>query len=108
MKLKFSHLLGAAAAVMALAAGSAQARDVYWNVGIDAAPGVSIGVGNHRPVYVAPAPVYYPAPVYVAQPRYYVQPAPVYYQPAPVYYGPRHRHGPRHGQRHGHGYRHHR
>ena len=64
------------------AAASAQARDVYWSVGVQAAPGVTLGVGNARPVYVAPAPVYVaPAPVYLA-------PAPVYYSPAPVYYGP--------------------
>lgn len=87
----------AAAGVVALAtlATGAQARDVYWSVGIDAAPGVNIGVGNARPVYVAPAPIYVapapvyyvrPAPVYYAEPVY-VRPAPVYYYGAPVYYG---------------------
>lgn len=85
MKLKLSQAL----AVVALAglAGAAQARDdVYWSVGIDAAPGVSIGVGNTRPVYVAPAPVYVaPAPVYVAPRPVVIAPQPVYYA-APVYY----------------------
>lgn len=85
----------AGAALLALA-GTAHARDnVYWSVGIEAAPGVSVGVGNTRPVVVAPAPVYVaPQPVYVAPqpvvvyPRgYYVQPAPVYYTGGPVYYG---------------------
>jgi hypothetical protein len=79
----------------------AQARsDVYFSVGAQVAPGVSIGVSNapayYPPVYVQPAPVYYappvyvrPAPVFVPAPTYYVRPAPVYYvQPAPVYYGP--------------------
>jgi hypothetical protein len=87
MKLiRFHYLAVAALAVAAIgAATSAQARDVYWSVGVHAAPGVTLGVGNARPVYMAPAPVYYaPPPVYVA-------PAPVYYGPtyyAPAYYGP--------------------
>lgn len=106
MKLKFSHLIGAAAALLAFATGSAQARDVHWNVGIHAAPGVTIGVGNGYPIYAAPAPVYVaPAPVYYAPrpvyygPRYYAAPAPVYYGP------PRHRHGHRHHHHHrGHGH----
>ena len=92
MKLAFSILALLAGAL----AGTAHARDnVYWSVGIEAAPGVSVGVGNTRPVVVAPAPVYVaPQPVYVAPqpvvvyPRgYYVQPAPVYYTGGPVYYG---------------------
>ena len=101
MKLVRSVFLKAAAAALALLglAGTAQAgSDVYWSVGIDAAPGVTLGGGNHRPVYVQPAPVYVaPQPVYVAPPPvvvyprgYYVQPAPVYYA-GPVYYGkPKH------------------
>ncbi len=108
--------LAGMALVAAAAAPAAQARDnVYWSVGVDAAPGVSIGVGNARPVYVAPQPVYVAPPVY-AQPAYsgnyypnndypnnyyvqpapvysappvYVRPAPVYYSAPPVYYGPR-------------------
>lgn len=88
MKLNFARTFAAAGLVALATAGSvAQARDnVYWSVGIDAAPGVSIGVGNTRPVYVAPAPVYVaPAPVYVRPaPVYYAEP--VYVRPAPVYY----------------------
>ena len=78
------YLKAAAATAVALAAlGTAtvaEARDnVFWSLGIQAAPGVSIGVGNARPVVVAPA-YYAAAPVYVA-------PAPVYYEPA-YYAGP--------------------
>lgn len=108
MKLKLSHLLAAGAALLALAGGSAQARDVHWSVGIQAAPGITVGIGNSRPVYYAPAPVYVaPAPVYYAPPPV-VYTAPRYYvQPAPVYYGPPVRHGHRHKHRHGrHGHRH--
>jgi hypothetical protein len=93
--MKFTHSViakvGAAALVLAAAgtASVAQARgNVYFSVGANIVPGVSVGVAN--------APVYYP-PVY-AQPvypqPYYAQPAPVYYQPAyyvppaPVYYAP--------------------
>lgn len=92
MKLNLSHALAAAAVVALAGTGTAaQARDnVYWSVGIDAAPGVSIGVGNTRPVYVAPAPVYVaPAPVYIAPRPVVIAPQPVYYAaPAPVYYAP--------------------
>ena len=95
----------AAAAGVALAAlgtaSVAQARsDVFFSIGANVAPGVTLGISNARPyypapVYVQPAPVYYqPAPVYY-QPAYY-EPAPVYYRPsvyvspAPVYVRPRH------------------
>ncbi len=62
------------------AAGVAQARDVYWSVGVNS-PGVAVGVGN--------APYYPPQPVYVAPPPpVYYAPRPVYYAPQPVYYGP--------------------
>lgn len=75
-----------AAAIVGVALGAlgtasvAQARsDVYFSIGANVAPGVSVGVSN-APYYYQPAPVYYqPAPVYY-------QPAPVYYQPRPVYY----------------------
>jgi hypothetical protein len=101
---KLRFLAAGAVALAALGtAGLAQARsDVYWSVGVNAAPGVSVGVGNYAaPVYVAPAPVYVaPAPVYVAPPVTYVRPAPVYYSaPAPVYYygaSGYYRHGKRH------------
>lgn len=94
-----------AAAALALAAlgtaGLAQARDnVYWNIGIDAAPGVTVGLGNVRPVVVAPAPVYVaPQPVYVAPRPVYVQQAPVYYVPV---YGPKHKHKRKHHRHHRH------
>ena len=87
----------AAAAGVALAllsgAGTAQARDVYWSVGVNS-PGVALGVSNGGyPVYVAPAPVYVaPRPIYYRPPPpvYYAPPRPVYYAPpvmvgAPVY-----------------------
>jgi len=115
MKLNRPAFLGAAAvALAALASSPAMARsDVAWSIGINAAPGLSIGATN-APYYAQPAPVYVPQPVY-SQPVYpsnyyvqsapvYVQPAPIYYRPAPVYYGPHFRHG--HGPRgHGHGHR---
>lgn len=91
MKLKFFRPLAAAGVLVAAAlGGTAHARgDVFWSVGIDAAPGVSIGVGNTRPVVVAPAPVYVaPAPVYVAPRPVYLAPRPVYLAPAPVYVQP--------------------
>jgi hypothetical protein len=107
MKLARAILVTAAAL---LAAAGAQARDnVYWSVGIEAAPGVTLGVGNTRPVVVAPAPIYMaPQPIYVAPqpvvvyPRgYYVQPAPVYYAGGPVYYAK-----PKKWKKHHHGWRH--
>lgn len=118
MKLKLSRPLTAAALVALAAAGTAaQARDnVYWSVGIDAAPGVSIGLGNTRPVivappvYVAPAPVYVaPHPVYVAPQPVYVAPQPVYYvRPAPVYYGYGYYGHPGRGKHRHRGHHHHR
>lgn len=98
----------AAAAFVALAAGTAQARDVTWSVGIDAAPGVSIGATNARPVYVAPQPVYVaPQPVYVAPQPVYVAPRArpvVVVEPEPVYVMPGKRKGwhKHHGHGHGH------
>jgi hypothetical protein len=113
-------LAGAGVAMAGLgAAGSAQARDVTWSVGIGA-PGAQVIVGN-APVYVAPpvvvhAPRYYRAPerVYYGRspaPVYYGAPVvvapPGYYQPRSIYYGPpAHFHGHRHGR--GHGHKHHR
>ncbi|MFT4240810.1 MAG: hypothetical protein QM569_00890 [Acidovorax sp.] len=92
---------GVAVALLA-AAGTAQARDVNWSIGVSV-PGVVVGAGTGyyapAPVYVAPRPVYYapPPPVYYAPPRpvYYAPPA-YYPPPAVVYYdgGRRHhRHG---------------
>ena len=106
MKLKLSHALAALA--LAAAGTTAQARDnVYWNIGIDAAPGVTLGVGNTRPVVVAPAPIIVqPQPVVVARPVY-VAPAPVIVQPAPVYYTPVHGHPGKHKGWHKKHHRHH-
>ena len=89
MKFSSSFYGKAAAVAVALAAAGtatvAQARsNVYFSVGANVAPGVTVGVSNG---YYAPA--YYPAPVYVQPaPVYYYEPAPVYYSAAPVYYGP--------------------
>lgn len=127
-------LIGKAALLGGLAfaaLGTAQARDVYWSVGVHAAPGVHVGVGNHRPappVVVAPAPVIVPQVAYTSPPVIYTQPQVVYpggiyyAQPAPVvvyrngwtrsqWDGPRHhKHGGHwrgHGGRgHGHGHGH--
>ena len=82
---------------MLAAGGVAQAREVFWSVGVGS-PGVQVDLTNARPVYVPPQPVYWlrpavivqPQPVYYAapQPVYYTPPQPVYYaQPQPVYYG---------------------
>ena len=77
----------AAAAALALAAaGSAQARDVFWSVGVQAAPGVSVGVANTRPVFVQQAPVVVvPQPVFAQPQIVYTQPQVVYTQPQVVY-----------------------
>ena len=94
----------AAVAFLAVAAGAAHARDnVFWSVGIDAAPGVSVGVSNARPVYVAPAPVVVaPQPVYVARPV--VVSRPVVLVEEPVYYSGRHGHKHKHKHHHRHGH----
>lgn len=92
MKISRSAFVKAvAAAGVALAAlgtaSVAQARsDVFFSVGANVAPGVTLGVSNapYYPAYVAP-PVYY-APSYYAPAPVYYQPAPVYYAPQPVYY----------------------
>lgn len=86
MKISRTAIVKAAAATgVALAAlgtaSVAQARnEVFFSIGANIAPGVTLGVSNVP--YYRPAPVYYqPAPVYY-------EPAPVYYEPAPVYYQP--------------------
>ena len=92
------------AATLVVAAAGAQARDVYWSVGINAPlqPGVTIGtvISNApayrpAPMYYEPAPVYYPAaPVLYAEPIYY-RPAPVLLRPAPIVYLPQPHYAPR-------------
>jgi hypothetical protein len=74
--------LVAGAWALSTAASEAQARDVYWSVGVNG-PGVSIGASN-APVVVQQPPAYYYAP-----PPVVVQPAPVYHtRPPVVVYGP--------------------
>lgn len=120
--MNMSRFLAVAGLALAWLGGAsvAQARDnVYWSVGVHAAPGVTLGVGNHRPyvaapVYVQPTPIYVqPAPIYVPPPRvyypqsYYVQPAPVYHAGYVRPYHPGwHGHG-KHKHKHKH-HRHHR
>lgn len=81
-----------------LAAGAAQARDVYWSIGINA-PVAGVGVGTvisnapAYPVAVMPAyPMYAPAPVVM------VPPPVIAYRPAPRYVAV-----PVYPHRHGHG-----
>lgn len=80
----FNRKFALAAALVALgtvAAGSAQASNVQWSVGINLPP-VGTVISN-APVY---QPYYEPAPVYVQPaPEVVYRPAPpVYYRPAPV------------------------
>ncbi len=97
---------GAALAFAALAGtGAAQARDVYWSVGVQS-PGVAMGFANTPPVVVASGPVYYAPPppvVYAPRPIYHAAP-PVVVVPSHRYYGnPHYRHYDKHR---GHGHRH--
>lgn len=86
-------IAGAAGALLAaLAAVPAHASDVYWSVGVQAAPGVTVQVGS------APRVVVQHPPVIVHQrPVVVVQQAPV------VYVKPGHRHWDRRDHRHNHG-----
>lgn len=70
------------AAVLAMAAAGAQARDIYWSIGINAPiqPGVTVGT------VISNAPAYRPAPVYYEPAPAYYEPAPAYYEPARIYY----------------------
>ena len=93
MKLSRSSIAKAGAAVLVLAAAGtasvAQARDnVYFSIGANVAPGVSIGASNYAPRYYGPR-YYAPTPVYYSAAPVYYEPAPVYYEPAPVVWGPR-------------------
>jgi hypothetical protein len=82
-----------------LAAGTAQAGDVQWSIGVNLPvhPHVSVGVFSAPPVVYRPVPVYGPAVVYAPAPRVVYAPAPVYARRAPVYV---------HDQRWGHGRKH--
>jgi hypothetical protein len=82
-----------------LAAGTAQAGDVHWSIGVNLPvhPHVSVGVSSAPPVVYRPVPVYGPPVVYAPAPRVVYAPAPVYARRAPVYV---------HDQRWGHGHKH--
>lgn len=116
MKKQIAIALAALACSLAGTAAHA-GSNVYWSVGINAAP-VGTVISN-APVY-APAQVVYapPPPVYVEEPVVYAPPpprviyrpapvvvqSPVYYRPAPVvyaagYYRAGYRHGGWHEQR---------
>ena len=82
---KTSFIAALALVGASVAAGSAQAANVQWSVGINLPPVTTVVSGGPvygQPVYVEPA--YAPAPVYV-------QPAPVVVYPAPVVYRPYYR-----------------
>ncbi len=95
MKLSNSLYVKAAAAAVVLAAAvtapmAQAASNVYFSIGAQVAPGVSVGVSNapaYYPQQVYAQPVYAP-PVYLQPRPYYVQPAQVYVRPAPVYVRP--------------------
>jgi hypothetical protein len=83
------------AAALVLAAAGAQARDVYWSIGIHA----PLQHGASVATVFSNGPQAQPVPVYVAQPVYrevpvYVQPVPVYRR-APVVYVPQPVYAPR-------------
>jgi hypothetical protein len=88
-----SSITASLLALGALCAGTAQAADVHWSVGINL-PHVGTVISN-APAYYPPAPVYVePAPVVVYRPAprpvVVYQPVPqVVYRPVPVY-APRH------------------
>lgn len=77
---KAAAIAGVALAALGTASVAQARSDVFFSIGANVAPGVSLGVSNVRP--------YYPQPVYVQPAPVYYQPAPVYYEPAPVYYQP--------------------
>lgn len=77
---KAAAVAGVALAALGTASVAQARSDVFFSIGANVAPGVTLGVSNVRP--------YYPAPVYVQAAPVYYQPAPVYYEPAPVYYQP--------------------
>ena len=84
---RFAVAAGVALAAMGTASVAQARSDVFFSIGANIAPGVTLGVSNARPYYAAP--VYYqPAPVYYQPAPVYYQPTPVYYEPSPVYYQP--------------------
>lgn len=89
---KVAAVAGIALAAMGTATMAEARSNVFFSIGANIAPGVSLGVNNGYyapPVYVQPAPVYYqPAPVYYQPQSVYYQPQSVYYEPAPVYVAP--------------------
>jgi hypothetical protein len=107
MKYSKSVYAKAAAVALALAAAGtatvAQAGgNVFFSIGANVAPGVSVGVSNAAPMYYPPVYVQPQPAVYYgyAGPQVYVQPA-VYYAPGRVYYAPGH-HGHNRQWREGH------
>jgi len=71
---------------LSTAVAPAQARDVYFSIGVNT-PGVSVGVSNAPPVvYHPPAFVHYPPPVVHYPPAVVHYPQPVVVHPAPVVY----------------------
>lgn len=116
MKLARTVRLAAAGIVALGLCVAAQAQDrIVWSVGVAAAPGLTLNVGNvpqfvtAPPVYVTQAPVMMapPVPVYrVVQPvpvAYPVYSSTVFMRPAPVIHSPMPRVAYlRHGYRHWH------
>jgi hypothetical protein len=113
-----SSIAAALLAVGTVFAGTAQASNVQWSIGINLPPVATViasePVYHAAPTYYAPAPVYVqPAPVVVYRPapRVVYRPEPVY---APRYYAPAvvragwavpsrgHGHGHGHGRGHDH------
>lgn len=82
-------MAGALAGTLVVLGSAAQARDVYWSIGISS-PGAQPGWSHAAPVVVAPAPIYYQSvpPVVYAPPAVVYGPPPVVYGPPPVVYGP--------------------
>jgi len=84
LKLMGTAVLAAGAWALSVGASPAQARDVYWSIGVNS-PGVSMGVSNARPVYVQPPVVVYHRPPPVV---YHTAPTVVVQQPPVVVYRP--------------------
>lgn len=85
--------LAAGAWALSVGASVAQARDVYWSVGVNS-PGVSLGVSNAPPVYARPPVVVYQQPPVV----YQTAPTVIYTSPPAVVYRPHRPYPSRHVQ----------